>query len=129
MPPGKKDDIPSTPGSPSVKRDKYGQRMFTFDDLQDIQHLKEVANEIVLFLRLSLNVIMQLNQYYVSSTECKEMPEKISRNCRWEIISFGRRIDGITKKLELQILRVESLTRSLTDRKTLVGSQMSMSPR
>lgn len=128
MPPGWKGNISQTPGSPSVKRDKYGQQIFSFDDLQDIQHLKEKANETVLVLRLNLNVIMQLKQHYVSITECNELPENISRNCKWEMISFGRRIDGITKTLELQILRVESLLCSLTDRKTLVGSQMSKLP-
>ena len=128
MPPGWKGDIPQTPKSPSVKRDKYGQQIFSFEDLQDIQHLKEKANETVLVLRLNLNVIMQLKQYYVSIIESNELPEKISSNCKWEMINFGRRIDGITKTLELQILRVETLLQSLTDRKTLVGSQMSMIP-
>ena len=126
MPPGWKGDVPATPGSPSVKRDRYGQQIFSFEDLQDVQHLKERANETVLVLRLNLNVIMQLKQHYISITECKELPEKISHNCKWELISFGRWIDGIIKNLELQILRVESLLCSLTDRKTLVGSQMSM---
>ncbi len=120
MPPGWKGDIPETPSPSSVKRDKYGQQIFSFEDLQDIQHLKEKANETVLVLRLNLNVIMQLKQHYASIAECKELPENISRDCKWEMISFGRRIDGITKNLELQILRVESLLCSLTDRKTLV---------
>lgn len=126
MPPGWKGDDPATPDSPSVKRDKYGQQIFSFEDLQDVQHLKEKANEAVLVLRLNLNVIMQLKQHYVSITKCKELPDKISGNCKWEMISFERRIDGITKNLELQILRVESLLCSLTDRKTLVGRQIPM---
>ena len=124
MPPGWKGDVPAAPSSPPVKRDKYGQQIFSFEDLQDVQHLKEKANETVLVLRLNLNVIMQLKQYYISVTKCKELPEKISGNCKWEMISFERRIDGITKNLELQILRVESLLCSLTDRKTLVRSRI-----
>ena len=122
MPPGWKGDILETPSSPTVKRDKYGQRIFSFENLQDIQHLKDKANETILILRLNLNVIMQLKQYYVSITECNELPETIGRNCGREMKSFGRRIDGITKNLELQILRGESLLCSLTDRKTLVGN-------
>ena len=129
IPPGRKGDIPEMPSSPSVKRDKYGQQIFSFEDLQDIQHLKEKANETVLVLRLNLNVMMQLKQHYVSITECRELPEKISHNCKWEMINFERRTDGITKNLELQILRVESLLCSLTDRKTLVRSPVSMLPR
>ena len=124
MPPGWKGDVPAMPNSPSVKRDKYGQQIFSFEDLQDVQHLKEKANETVLVLRLNLNVIMQLTQFYVSIIKSKELPDKISDNCKWEMISFERRIDGITKNLELQILRVESLLCSLTDRKTLVGRQI-----
>ena len=126
MPPGWKGTVPATPTSPSVKRDKYNQQIFSFEDLQEVQHLKEKANETVLILRLNLNVIMQLRQYYVSITKCKELPENISDNCKWEMISFERRIDGITKNLELQILRVESLLCSLTDRKTLVGRHIPM---
>ena len=124
MPPGWTGDIPETPISPSVKRDKYGQQIFSFEDLQDIQHLKEKANETVLVLRLNMNVVMQLKQYYMSISECNELPENISRKC--EMRNFGRRIDGITKSLELQILRVETLLCSLTDRKALVGIQMSI---
>ena len=126
MPPGWKGNDPATPDSPSVQRDKYGQQIFSFEDLQNIQHLKEKANEALLVLRLNLNVIMQLKQHYVCITKCKELPDKLSGNCKWEMISFERRIDGITKNLELQILRVESLLCSLTDRKTLVGSQISL---
>lgn len=120
MPPGYKGNVPGVPSQPSVKRDKYGRQIFSFEDLQDIQHLKEKANETVLVLRLNLNVIMQLKQYYVSITECNEVPEKISRNCQWEMINFRRRVDGIKRNLELQILRVESLLCSATDRKTLL---------
>ena len=128
MPPGWKGDTPQTPNSPSIKRDKYGQQIFSFEDLQDIQHLKEKVNETVLILKLNLNVIMQMKQYYVSIIESNELPEKISSSCKWEMVGFGRRIDGITKTLELHILRVESLIRSLKDRKTLVGSHISMMP-
>ena len=129
MPPGSpgwKGDIPQTPNSPSIKRDKYGQQIFSFEDLQDIQHLKEKVNETVLVLKLNLNVIMQVKQYYMSIIESNELPENIRSGCKWDMVSFGRRIDGITKTLELHILRAESLIRSLTDRKTLVGSHASM---
>ena len=121
-------EIFEMPSSESVKRDKYGQRVFSFQDLQNIQHLKERANETVLVLRLNLNVIVRLKQHYLSISECHELPENISRSCKWELIKFRRRIDGITTNLELQILRIEKLLCSLTDRNTLVGSLMWMSP-
>ena len=82
MSPGWKGDISETPSSPSVKHDKYGQQIFSFESFQDIQHFKEKANETVLVLRLDLNVIMQLKKYYVSITECEELPEEISHNCK-----------------------------------------------
>ena len=62
----------------------------------------------------------------MSITESNELPEETSRDCKWERTSFGRRIDGVTKNLELQISRVETLLSSLADRETLVGSWLSL---
>ena len=60
-----------------------------------------------------------MKQYHMSTIESNELPEKGSSSSKWEMVSFERRIDGITKKLGLHILRVESLIGSLKDRKTL----------
>ena len=124
VPPGR--DVDSSQGlqSPSVKLDKYGQRQFRFQDIQDVQDLEERANETVLVLKLNLNVISQLTKHYKSLTESGELPQIISRTSGGDMIRFNRRIDGITKDIELQILRVEALLRLLADRKTLVGTSV-----
>ena len=122
VPPGWKCDTLKSPASPPGRRDTYGQRIFSFEDLQDIQHIEEKGNEILLILRSNLNVILQLSQYYTSITESDELPGGISRSCIRNMVHFSRRIHGIVKTNELQILRVEALICLLADRKRLVSS-------
>ena len=121
VPPGRSLDSSQGLQSPSAKLDKYGQRQFRFQDIQEIQDLEERANETVLILKLNLNVISQLIKHYNSLIESQELPQIISRACQGDMLRFNRRIDGITKSIELQILRVESLLQLLADRKTLVS--------
>ena len=118
LPPGKKMDTSET--SPTSV-DEYGQRVFSFKDLQHVQNIEEMANEAVLVLRLNVNVIHQLKQYYISVQESQELPATIADRCKSDMMRFGRRIDGIVQNFELQILRVEALLRLLADRKTLAS--------
>ena len=122
VPPGRKLNSSQGLRSPTIKLDKFGQRQFRFQDIQEVQDLEERANETVLILKLNLNVISQLTNHYKSLLESNELPQMISRGCLGDMVRFNRRIDGITKDIELQILRVESLLRLLADRKTLVSA-------
>ena len=121
LPPGKTLDIPQVPSSPPDKSDIYGQQIFSFKDLQDIHHIEEKANESMLVLKLNLNVISQLQEYYKSIMESHELSEIIREKCKGDMMRFKRRIDAIVRDVELQVLRVEALLHLLADRKTLVS--------
>lgn len=122
LPPGQNSSTLRTTKLPSVGFDDYGQRQFSFRDLQEIQHIEEKANETTLILKLNISVISQLKKYYRSIIESQELPANISQKCDGDMIRFERHIDGIVNEILSQILRVEALHRRLIDRRTLVRS-------
>lgn len=118
MPPGKKMESSETTTTPV---DEFGQRIFSFKDLQHVQNIEEMANEAVLVLKLNINVVKQLKQYYVSVKKSHELPATIVDKCESDMVRFERRLDGIVQDFELQILRAEALLRLLADRKQLAS--------
>lgn len=101
--------------------DEFGQRVFSFKDLQHVHNIEEEANEAILILKLNANVIGQLKQFYCSIMESGELPYKIVNNCKGDMIQFRRHVDGVLQDFDLQILRVEALLLLLANRKTLVS--------
>ena len=121
LPPGSTIDTPQISKPKAHQNENYGQQQFSFSDLQKIQDIDEKAVETALVLKLNINVVSQLRQYYRSIFESQELSEKVGQQCKGELLRFERRIDGIESDLQLQILRVEGLLHLLADRKTLVS--------
>ena len=124
LPPGKTGSALNIPERP-VHLDSWGQQEILFSDLQDVQDLEEKANETILVLKLNLNVMTQLKDYYVNlfaTSSVHETLKTLKKNCRYDLDHFKRRIDHTQSEINLQILRVEALSRKLTDRKALVRS-------
>lgn len=124
LPPGRRLCNIGTSNVSSIDFDDYGQRQFSFRDLQEIQHIEEKANETTLILKLNINVISRLKQYYRSIIESNEIPANISQKCVRDMIRFERNIEGIVSDILSQILRVEALLRRLVDRKALVRTEI-----
>ena len=93
---------------------------FSFAKLQNIQHIEEKAHEALLILRLNVNIISQLKQYYNTITKSSRFPQAISEPCMGDLEQFDLRINGIINDFHMQILRLDTLLRLLGDRKTLV---------
>lgn len=124
LPPGRNFCNIGTSKVPSVDFDDYGQRQFSFRDLQEIQHVEEKANETTLILKLNIDVISRLKNYYRSVIESNEIPANISQKCVRDMIRFERNIEGIVSDILSQILRVEALLRRLVDRKALLRTEI-----
>ena len=105
----------------AVQYDAYGQPMFGFRHLQDIQNFEESSNDTVLVLKLNLGVCEQVSEFYRSLFTDKELPSNIISNCQGDLLRFQRKITSIESQLKAQILRVEALLRLIADRKQLVS--------
>ena len=109
----------------AIQYDIYGQPIFGFRHLQDIQNFEESANESVLVMKLNRGVCKQILEFYHSLFADKELPSNIASNCQGDLLRFQRRIISIESQLEEQILRVEALLRLITNRKGLVSPNCS----
>ena len=121
LPPGIFEMQPQKVKTSSFPQDEYGQRIYTFRDLQDIQEFQEKASEARLILNLNQNIISQLRHYYVSIMQYEDMPRSIKESGRKEMIRFERRVEGIVKRIKLLVIRAESLMQLLADRRALVS--------
>jgi hypothetical protein len=121
MPPAKKIQMSSRPYDPILDVDEFGQQQFSFRDMQKANDVEERVNECILVLRLNINVVTQLKDYYRSLILSDELPQDIRDNCRQDMTRFERRIDGVVGDFNLQIIRAEGLLRLLADRKALVS--------
>lgn len=121
LPPGTLPTSPAVPKPQAVQHDIYGQPIFRFRHLQDIQDFEERANETVLVLKLNMSICKQVLEFYRSLFQNKELPEAILNECQGSMLRFERRIEGVQGHLDSQILRVKALLRLIADRKTLVS--------
>ncbi|KAL8868867.1 MAG: hypothetical protein Q9174_004700 [Haloplaca sp. 1 TL-2023] len=120
LPPGMSTACPATTKSRGVQLDVYGQPMFRFRDLQDIQDFEESANDTILVLKLNMKICRQILDFHQSLFRNKELPPTILDTCQESMLRFERRVQGVTSHMESQILRVEGLLRLIADRKTLI---------
>ena len=105
----------------AVQYDVYGQPMFGFRHLQDIQNFEESSNDIVLVLKLNRGVCKQVSEFYHSLFTDKELPDNITNNCQGDLLRFQRKIKSVESQLKEQILRVEALQQLIANRKQLVS--------
>lgn len=109
----------------AVQYDVYGQPMFGFRHLQDIQNVEDSANDTVLVLKLDRGVCKQISEFYHSLFANKELPSNITSNCEGDLFRFQRELIFIESQLEEQILRVEGLLRLIASRTRLVSPSYS----
>lgn len=121
LPPGRTIGTVNSVKGPTIQYDTYGQRQFGFQHLQDIQDLEESTNEVVLILKLNLNVCNQICAFYRSLLDNKELPTAIADNCKDDIFRFERRVQAVRSQMNAQIFRSEALLRLIADRKTLAS--------
>lgn len=93
---------------------------FSFSDLQRIQFISEKVNETLLVLKINVNVLTELRQYYRSVCESDGWPDGLKLKCKGDFSRFERRIIIVEKDLRMQQSRGETLIRLAADRKSLV---------
>jgi len=104
------DDLDKIPGS------------FTFQTLQDIQHIEEKAQEALLHMKLNMEVLAQLRQHYQYVTNHAKFPKEMVRHCNESLFNFKKGVLGVEKDLRMLQSQIETLLLLLTNRKTLVST-------
>lgn len=93
---------------------------FSFSDLQRIQFIQEKVNETLLVLKVNVDVLTELRQYYHSICESDGWPRELIVKCKGDIFRFETRVVAVEKDLRMQQSRTETLLRLLADRKSLL---------
>jgi hypothetical protein len=101
--------------------------IFTFRNLQDIQHIEEKAQEAMLVLKLNTDVLEQLRLQYEELTKHEEFPQEVRDDCRASLHHFCKGVVGVEKDLRMLQSRTETLLHLLANRKTLVSTILSNS--
>lgn len=101
--------------------------IFTFRNLQDIQHIEEKAQEAMLVLKLNTDVLEQLRLQYDELTKHGEFPQEIRDDCRASLHHFSKAVTGVKKDLRMLQSRTETLLHLLANRKSLVSNILSNS--
>ena len=122
LPPGMTVESLDTPKTQNTPNEIYGQKRFSFADLQETQHVEEKANETLLAMNLNLQIISQIGKYYQSVMENEDLPHNIRTEAVGHVKHILHRMDTNECNLRLQISRVEALLRLLADRKSLVST-------
>ena len=103
-----------------LPHENYGQPKFSIRDLQQIAYIEEQANKAVLVIKLNLNIMNQLKMFYESIIVPEGVPEKGFKPCTENIKRFIAKVGSVENDLRIQQLRIETMLRLISDRKTLV---------
>ena len=114
-------DLPGFNGSVTAEYDYRGQREFTFDDLQELQYIRDKINEAVLVLELNQDVLSQLLQYYENLRGSSDFPPEIFEDSRpgWE--SFRLSVKSHINYLHKCVLRFRALGDNISGSMRLVS--------
>lgn len=97
------------------------ERMFSFEKLQNLHETGERMQETIMVLRQNRNIIREIREHYTALMENEEFPAGIREACKQEMSRFAHRALAIEKDLEVQQLRLKTLSQLLGDRISLVG--------
>ena len=94
---------------------------FSFSKLQGIQHLEEKANESLLVIRMNVNILQELSEYYTDLEHREIWPANFRDEIMEELSQFQRLVSSAISDFKMQQSRLETLIRMLSNRKDLVS--------
>lgn len=121
--PNERGDIPLLARNDGPKYDEYGQKDFSFGDLQAMHHIDKRANEAALVISHNQEVLTQLSQYYRTIYALTTFPDTIRGKCDEDMQDFEMQVSGIETDFRIQASRIETLLRLISDCKSLVNCQ------
>ncbi|KAI4184655.1 MAG: hypothetical protein L6R41_004600 [Letrouitia leprolyta] len=107
LPPGRTIGTVNSVKGPTIQYDTYGQRQFGFQHLQDIQDLEESTNEVVLILKLNLNLYGLLEFQNTKSNKLLASASQKSTR-RMEIVT--NKMSEIARKTQTETVSMKIIT-------------------
>lgn len=93
---------------------------FSFNRLQAIQHLEEKANESLLVIKMNVNILKELSEYYTDLRHCDIWPANFKDETVEVLSQFQRSVSSAISDFKMQQSRLTTLIRMLGNRKDLV---------
>ncbi|KAG6359740.1 hypothetical protein INS49_010792 [Diaporthe citri] len=107
-----------TPGT--VHESKFSVlQEFSVDGLQKLTDIATRLHELKLVMKLNVDVIREITDYYKMLAESNDMPVDIKQDCAADLNGFFRRARAVTRGLEMEQSRSETLMRMCEDGKWL----------
>lgn len=99
----------------------HNHKQYKPSHIQELQHWKDKASEVVVVLEASTNVMTALGRFYGGLKTNKEFPPTLKTNCEGDIDSFVSVLDEMVEGLKMHISRAKLLVGIINDRKELVS--------
>lgn len=94
---------------------------FKFEDLQRLHSFSTTLQEADMIVRLNIDILHEIVDYYKSWAEDSETPEQIKRDCRPNMNHFFQRTNRIIREMSTERMRISTLVVLLEDGKAIVG--------
>ncbi|KAI1623065.1 hypothetical protein EDD37DRAFT_455481 [Exophiala viscosa] len=95
---------------------------FDIDDIRKVERVEERTNAALLILRTQISVMTGLLEHYGTILHSKDAPKDMAKNCEAALTKFQISITGAVSEMQLHQSRLETLSRLLAERKTLMSS-------
>jgi hypothetical protein len=96
---------------------------FSFNRLQGIQHLEEKANESLLVIRMNVNILQELSEYYTDLGHREIWPANFRDETMEVLCQFQSLVSSAISDFKINQSRLETLIRMLGNRKNLVSEE------
>jgi hypothetical protein len=111
--------------SPHNKR--FKDPAVAFPHLKKCQHIAEKCNEVLLVLKLNIQILTQLLEYYQNLRGRRDFPARLRSETEDDMLEFETKISSAVTDFKIQQSRAETLVQLLGDRKTLLLSKIEQS--
>lgn len=119
---------PSTSNPMTTGEEKLLERlaildMFSFEEMQRLQEVAEKIQHGLLVIKLDLNVLGQIANYYRRLSRAKNIPSLnvIQKECQNDFLLFDQKAEAIKMSLNIRKEQLQSLLQLVGDGRTLVS--------
>lgn len=95
-----------------------------FSAMQKVQFVEEKTQDVLLHLKLNVDILEELRNYYTDVVKEKDFPEDLKTCCKDDLTKFDRHVLGVIKEIRTLQSRTENLVNLTANRKQLVRSSI-----
>lgn len=97
--------------------------VFTFAELQTLHHIGGRLQEMRLVVQLNTKALRDIKESYegLFARDDLKMKEAVMEDCKRHVVEFARKVDRITRNLEVRLTQLDTMIAWLNDGKALVS--------